>query len=193
MLNARCEELLLKVWRQMHNRCNDVDDSRYGGRGISICREWGDYGAFRSWAIDAGYAEGLSIDRIDNNGNYAPGNCRWTDRITQANNRRNQTLLTAFGETKSLAMWARDPRCLVSVAALRLRVVRRGWDHERAIVTPTVKNNGKATHCPKGHPYDEDNIYWDGPEKTWRKCRSCCVARSKENYAKLQKGNRSGG
>lgn len=189
MLTARSEELLLKVWRQMRSRCGDRENSRYGGRGISVCPEWDDYGTFRSWAIDAGYAEGLSIDRIDNDGNYAPDNCRWTDRITQANNRRGQVLLTAFGETKSLAMWARDQRCPVSAPALQLRVVRRGWDHERAIVTPIVKNNGEATHCPQGHPYDEDNIYWEGPGKTWRKCRACCIERSKKNYAKRKKGS----
>lgn len=184
MLNARGEELLMKVWRQMRSRCNDTKDSRYGGRGIAVCPEWSDYGTFRSWALQAGYREGLSIDRINNDGNYEPGNCRWADRVTQANNRRNQVLLTAFGETKSVAMWARDPRCLVSEVALRLRVSRRGWDHEKAITNPPVKNNQEATHCPQGHPYSADNITWDGPNKTQRKCRACGRARAKAWYAR---------
>jgi len=183
MLNARCEELLLKVWRQMHSRCNNTEDGRYGGRGISVCEEWSDYGAFRLWAIESGYAEGLSIDRIDNDGNYQPDNCRWADRITQANNRRSQVLLTAFGETKSVAMWARDPRCLVAETALRLRVVRRGWGHAAAITTPAAKSGQELTHCPQGHPYNEDNISWNGPNKNRRKCKACMRARAKVWYA----------
>jgi hypothetical protein len=170
------EEKLRKVWRQMKRRCTVPTDGkypRYGGRGIKVCDEWQDFEIFRSWSVAAEYAEGLSINRIDNDGNYEPANCEWTDRITQANNSSRNHLVTAFGEIKTLAQWSRDPRCVVTKAALGLRINRRKWEPERALTTPTIKNNNEATHCPSGHEYTPDNITWDGPDKSWRKCKEC--------------------
>lgn len=179
------EEKLRKVWRQMKSRCDKPTDGsyyKYGGRGIRVCDAWYDYFAFRSWSIENGYEDGLTIDRIDNEGNYEPSNCRWTDLKTQSRNTRTNRLITAFGETKTMMDWSEDPRCVVSYAALSLRIGRRGWDDERALITPIIHNNEKATHCPQGHEYTPDNIYWDGPNKTWRKCATCCRIRSREGY-----------
>jgi len=179
------EEKLRKVWRQIKRRCTVPADGkypRYGGRGIKVCAEWQDYEVFRSWALSAGYAEGLSINRIDNDGNYEPENCEWTNKITQANNTSSNHLITAFGEIKTLAEWSRDPRCQVSKAALGLRITRRWWDPERAITQPKIKNNGEATHCPKNHEYTPENIVWDGPDKSWRKCRECGRIRASRWY-----------
>jgi hypothetical protein len=192
------EEKLRKVWRQMHRRCTVPKDDRYyryGARGISVCPEWSDWPVFRDWAVSAGYGPGLSIDRIDNDGNYEPGNCQWSTRATQAGNRggkRANVMLTAFGETKSMIEWSRDSRCPVSYAALSLRVRRRKWEDVRAITTPAIRNNDQATHCPQGHEYTPENIYWDGPDKTWRKCRTCCIDRAQENYLK-RKGTAQAG
>ena len=80
----------------MLDRCYNKNSDRYkdwGGRGIKVCKEWHDFESFYSWAILSGY-KGLSqkyesLDRIDNNGNYEPNNCRWADIITQNNNKRN--------------------------------------------------------------------------------------------------------
>lgn len=79
------------VWCGMKSRCGNVahkEFSRYGGRGICVCDEWAnDYTAFESWAIASGYQQGLTIDRINNDGNYEPSNCQW---LTRSENSRKQ-------------------------------------------------------------------------------------------------------
>lgn len=90
-------ERLYRVWLKMRERCNTTSNKNfkhYGGRGIKICEEWNDYTVFRTWALDNGYDKNApfgkcTLDRINNNGNYEPLNCRWVDMKIQANNKRN--------------------------------------------------------------------------------------------------------
>lgn len=81
------------IWNGMLQRCYNqkrVKYKDYGGRGIQVCQEWHDYIVFRDWAIANGYDENLSLDRINNDGNYEPANCRWATAKQQANNRRKR-------------------------------------------------------------------------------------------------------
>lgn len=94
----------------MKSRCfnkNNPKYSSYGGRGITICNEWlNDFNYFSKWAYENGYQENLTIDRIDNDGNYEPKNCRWATLKQQSNNKRNNTLITFNNETHTISQWA---------------------------------------------------------------------------------------
>lgn len=116
---------LYREWIQMKQRCSpscskDQYDSYYG-RGIRVCAEWEhDFEAFAKWAQSNGYADDLSIDRIDNDGNYEPTNCRWVTGEAQANNKRVSKLITYKGETKTMAEWAREVNINYSTLKSRL-------------------------------------------------------------------------
>lgn len=131
---------LYDVWRNMKARCyyrGWPQFKDWGGRGIRVCLQWRhDYPAFKSWALVNGYEAGLTLDRIDNDGNYEPDNCRWVEHRVNCRNRRTKRLVTAFGETKSLAEWVDDPKCEVQYTTLFYRLFRHGWLPEQAIVSP---------------------------------------------------------
>lgn len=97
------------IWCKMTSRCNNSNNSefhRYGARGIKICDEWlNDFINFYNWSMNNGYSDNLTLDRINNDGNYEPGNCRWTTPKVQANNRRTNKLLEYNGEIKTISQW----------------------------------------------------------------------------------------
>ena len=137
---------LFQTWCNARSRCRDINCKpykHYGGRGIKVCAEWdNDFKAFYDWAMANGYKEGLTLDRIDNNGNYEPSNCRWITVKEQSNNRRSNRLLSFRGETKTVSQWAEVIG--MSRDTLHHRLAS-GWDVERALTTPKqvhVKKRG---------------------------------------------------
>lgn len=99
---------LHQIWSGMINRCTSESNwsyDNYGGRGIIVCDEWHNWQVFKQWALNNGYEDHLTIDRINTNGNYEPGNCRWTTQKVQANNTRSNKYLTYQGRTQTLSQW----------------------------------------------------------------------------------------
>ena len=98
---------LYYVWHDMIRRCHNINHKnykRYGHRGIKVCLDWkSDFSNFKQWAVNNGYKEGLTIDRIDNDGDYEPSNCRWVDMKVQGNNRSNTIKVYYDGEVIKLS------------------------------------------------------------------------------------------
>lgn len=128
--HGECGTRLYRIWHDIKQRCqneNYKQYSDYGGRGIRVCDEWQDsFEVFRDWALANGYEESLTIDRIDNDGNYEPENCRWATTKEQARNRRNSVLLEIGGVTKTLAEWAEVFHISYSTFTARYRNGKRG-------------------------------------------------------------------
>lgn len=127
---------LYKVWAGILRRCNNPNDKnfpRYGGRGIKICDGWRDYAIFKK-DMGLSYRLGLSIERIDNDGDYEPGNCRWATSKEQARNRRSSRMITFQGETLSLAEWSEKLQMPYSMLQQRFYVLN--WPADKAFTTP---------------------------------------------------------
>jgi hypothetical protein len=127
------------VWRVMRDRCanpNNPAYKNYGGRGIRVCERWD---SFENFLADMGSRpDGYSIDRIDNNGNYDPCNCRWATTKQQMNNQRRNRVIDLNGEKKTIAQWAE--KLDISWYCIRDRIDRYGWTIERALTTPKMHN-----------------------------------------------------
>lgn len=125
------------IWKHMVERCcnkNNKSYCNYGNRGIKVCYNWRtDFTNFYNWAIDNGYVNGLTIERIDNNGNYEPNNCRWATNKEQQRNKRNNNLVTFNGETLCISEWAE--RFNIKYHTLWARINIYGWSTERALTT----------------------------------------------------------
>ena len=127
----------------MRGRCElptNPSFDNYGGRGIAVCAEWLEPENFISWALANGYKKTLTIERIDNNGNYEPNNCRWATSKEQANNKRSTKFITAFGRTQTIAQWADETS--IPYTTVRVRFFKLGWTAERAGSEPVRKSNG---------------------------------------------------
>ena len=125
---------LYRAWHHIKNRCTNpnVDGYKdYGGRGIKMCDEWQDFINFKEWALNNGYTDTLTIERIDVNGNYEPSNCKWATMKEQQNNKRNNHLVTYKGITKTIAEWSEEKG--IKYGTLYARLTRYHWDVETAL------------------------------------------------------------
>jgi hypothetical protein len=129
-------------WVHMIQRChnpNNKDYKNYGARGIEVCEMWRE--SFEAFLLMVGkrpYPE-ATIDRIDYNGNYEPGNVRWASRAQQNLNTRSNVQLTIDGETKAVSEWSRDSRCQVNMFTIYKRL-NRGWDPKDAVFSASKRD-----------------------------------------------------
>lgn len=118
---------LYVAWVHMKQRCNNSKEysyKHYGGRGIKVCDEWANsFQSFHEWAMSNGYADNLTIDRIDVNGNYCPENCRWVTFKEQQRNKRNNTRVLFNGYCKTVGAWAEEFGCVP--AAVYREILKR--------------------------------------------------------------------
>lgn len=128
---------LYRIWANMKNRCSSptcCSYDRYGGRGIKVCDEWSQYTAFKEWAITHGYADNLTIDRINNNGNYEPNNCRWATYSEQNINQRPRAIFEYNGKYYSIRKLAELTDVPRETIYHRIHCLH--WGVEEAIHTP---------------------------------------------------------
>lgn len=134
-----------RSWKDMRGRCNNPNDSDfadYGGRGIRVCERWDDFAAFLS---DLGpRPDGHTLDRIDVDGNYEPGNCRWADAGQQANNKRSNVVLEMDGRTQTLTAWCREFG--IDRTKVRYRL-SRGMTLKEALQPGDLRDRDKSV-CP---------------------------------------------
>lgn len=134
------------VWRAMIRRCHDRRDPafvNYGRRGIRVCRRWRE--SFAAFMEDVGErpSKDLTIERVDNDRGYEPGNVRWATRREQSRNKRGGLrTLTVGGVTKPLVVWAEEAG--ISRQLLRNRIDKMGWSPRRAVETPVGGNGGRG-------------------------------------------------
>lgn len=137
---------LYGIYNGIKTRCYNKNEPRYrdyGARGIVMCDEWlnpvDGFDKFVDWSLSHGYADNLSIDRIDVNGNYSPDNCRWLTLSEQNGNKRDTIWVEYKGEMVRFQELCK--RSVVSYDTTHDRVFKRGWDIERALTTPSVREN----------------------------------------------------
>lgn len=173
-------------------RCHNPEDDQYylyGGRGISVCQRWRD--SYKNLVADMGMpAQGMTLERIDNNGNYEPENVRWATRAEQARNTRRNQNITFDGRTQILADWARETG--LSKRTIHARIYRYGWNIQDALTRPalTAKEKTDLAHsvqsiqCVSGHAYREGTYKID--VYGHKKCFQCLQAKSVRAYNKLK-------
>ena len=131
----------------MKRRCysdNEASYQYYKARGIVVCKDWlSDYGQFESWALASGYKDELTLDRINNDGNYEPSNCRWVDMKQQNRNKGGVKPVLYQGEYKPLSEWSEIKG--LNYYTVYNRVYRGGWSVERALETQVRAKTARLT------------------------------------------------
>ena len=136
-----------KAWHAMNHRCTNPDDKsyhNYGGRGIKVCPRWSN--SFEQFYTDVGPRPGkeYSLDRIDNDGDYTPENCRWATVKEQGNNRRTNAPITYKGKTMNLAQWSEMTGISISNLSKRIKA---GWSIERTLTEPVARGKRWKNHA----------------------------------------------
>ena len=141
MLDRETKKIHL-AYKNMIDRCynqNNASYKHYGGRGISVCKEWrSSRDAFVKWATSSGHAINLSLDRIDTDGDYSPNNCRWATIKEQLLNQRRNKLIAYNGQTKPMSLWAEETGINYSTLVKRINVY--GMTVDRALSSINLKN-----------------------------------------------------
>lgn len=174
-MNKEDKKRLITIRHSMYCRCYYTAThgyERYGGRGIKICEEWiNNPNNFYDWAINNGYKKGLTLDRIDVNGNYEPSNCRWVTKEVQDNNRRNNRKIAYNGETKTLSQWSREYNINIVTLSDRLKA---GLSIDEALNKPVIKSGGKLFFTINGETKllsDWCKIYNINYQTAWEKIK----------------------
>lgn len=148
---------LYSIWKGIRKRCfnkKDLSYKNYGERGINICDDWSDFSSFRKWSLENGYAENLSIDRINNDGNYEPSNCRWATFKIQANNTRKNHWVEINGEKKTITECAKIAGITPSNILERLKA---GYSGEE-LLKPSLSRNPKIFIKYKDNKYSVNEL-----------------------------------
>lgn len=147
--HGKTNTTIYRKWQSMKARCGNPNTphySYYGGRGIRVCEEWeNDFSAFYKWSVENGYKDGLSLDRIDFNGNYEPGNCRWVELKMQQRNKRDTVFVSVEGVVKPLSEWSELSG--VQIGALRERY-RTGKKKGMVLFTSDFLRPSGTPHSP---------------------------------------------
>jgi len=120
------------IYRCTNPKCSSWD--RYGAKGVAVCKEWQTFENFKKWALKTGYKDYLTIDRIDSNGDYEPGNCRWATVREQANNKRKTIWIEYDGKRMPLSYWAESIG--INYHTLYDRLYKFNWSVEKAFTAP---------------------------------------------------------
>lgn len=148
--HGMCGTRVYKIWKDMKKRCDNQNSKEYryyGGKGVTYCDDWSEFSSFYEWALESGYSDELTIERIDYNGNYEPSNCKWATLKEQANNTSQNVLIEIDGVTKTLQQWADISNVNRSTIKRRYEKGIRGTKllAKRVSLTEGVKRNGKTS------------------------------------------------
>lgn len=135
------------IYCDMKRRCYNKNTKHYvnyGGRGIKVCEEWiNDFEKFLTWSLENGYKDSLTIDRINNDGNYEPSNCRWTSQKEQSNNKRTNHKITICGITMNLNQWCDFLHIKIGTYKTRKKL---GWNDIDSLIKPLKYGNNVKEH-----------------------------------------------
>ena len=143
----------------MKSRCNNPDKREakyYHNKGITYCEEWETYRNFEEWALNNGYSDNLTLDRIDNSKGYNPSNCRWITAAEQQRNKTNNLFFTHNGETKTLTEWSRDTG--IDRTTLHDRIFKFGYTFEQALKKDRSKPRNSVLLTYKGQMVSQGEL-----------------------------------